>query len=135
MTDKCDLHLIKGCDKDAKVYVKVKNYGNTETRKFCLKHGIIHIRLMLLNRRKRTFTVEQVIQMFKLLKSPRAVACRLCHNTIKKGTMRLDANLGSGYNPYHYHIKCFGEKYAKALIQILTIIGKEHLLAERVTFT
>jgi len=55
----CDIgKILKGCNKKAVILIEVSEV-NGEKRFFCLKHGIAHITLMLLNNRKRSFVVTQ----------------------------------------------------------------------------
>jgi len=53
---KCDFSVISGCELEAKIVIVTK----IDTRKLCLHHGLEHIKLMLLKRRKRKFTVERL---------------------------------------------------------------------------
>jgi len=56
MADICDMRLIGGCNKKAKIYIEF----DKEQRKLCLKHGINHLKLLLLTPRKRDFRIRRI---------------------------------------------------------------------------
>lgn len=57
--------------------------------------------------------------MFEVEKSPSTVKCSLCPKKVKKGSMRLTANLGSGYYPHYYHVECFAKTFKQTLENLL----------------
>lgn len=63
--------------------------------------------------------------MFEIAEAPRLAECKICYKDIKKGELRIKANLGSGNYAYCYHLNCFLETYKDTIEEMFDFYLKK----------